>query len=339
MRILVAEDDPVSRLLLETHLKKWGHEPVSTADGTAAWEMLQREDAPALAILDWMMPGLDGVEVCRRARGRTSARPLYIILLTARADTQDTIDGLGAGADDYVTKPFAGAELRARVSVGVRVVELQGELAARIADLEGALASVDKLHGILPICSYCKKVRNDGDSWQQVEAYVSAHSAVRFNHGVCPECEKNVVQPEMEALRRAHASREKAVPAAAKLKVLIADDDRVLTSLATAGLKSRGWQVEVAHDGMQALMFAMKVPSPDVIALDIGMPGGTGFEVLKKLRQSARTAQIPVVVVSGSISEGDEARVVELGAVAYLRKPVDPQVLHETLSRAVGQGA
>ncbi len=120
------------------------------------------------------------------------------------------------------------------------------------------------------------------------------------------------------------------------MKVLIADDDRVLTRLVTAGLKSRGWEVEVAHDAMQALMFAMKSPHPDVIALDIGMPGGTGFEVLKKLQQSSRTGQIPVVVVSGSISEGDEARVAELGAAAYLRKPVDAQTLHETLLRAAG---
>jgi CheY-like chemotaxis protein len=120
------------------------------------------------------------------------------------------------------------------------------------------------------------------------------------------------------------------------VKVLIADDDRVLTRLASAGLKSRGWQVEVAHDAMQALMFAMKAPHPDVIALDIGMPGGTGFDVLRKLRQSSRTEQIPVVVVSGSITEADEAVVRELGAVAFLRKPVDPQTLHDTLSRAIG---
>jgi CheY-like chemotaxis protein len=120
------------------------------------------------------------------------------------------------------------------------------------------------------------------------------------------------------------------------MKVLIADDDRVLTRLATAGLKSRGWQVEVAHDAMQALMFAMRTPPPDVIALDIGMPGGTGFDVLKKLQQSSRTGQIPVVVVSGSINEADEARVAEFGAVAFLRKPADPQVLHDTLLRAAG---
>jgi DNA-binding response OmpR family regulator len=201
MRILSAEDDAVSRLLLETHLRAWGNEPVATADGGAAWEALQREDAPAMAILDWMMPGLDGVEVCRRARAQVGVRPLYIILLTARAERQDTIAALGAGADDYVTKPFNAAELQARVGVGVRVVGLQAELAARIAELEQALARVDQLHGILPICSYCKKVRNDTDSWQQVEAYVSAHSAVRFSHGICPECVKTVMRPEMDALR------------------------------------------------------------------------------------------------------------------------------------------
>lgn len=120
------------------------------------------------------------------------------------------------------------------------------------------------------------------------------------------------------------------------MKVLVADDDKVLTRIAAAGLKTRGWQVEVAHDAMQALMFAMRPPHPDVIALDIGMPGGTGYEVLKKLQQSSRTSQIPVVVVSGSITEADEAIVAELGAVAFLRKPVDAQLLHDTLSRAVG---
>ena len=207
MRILIAEDDPVSRMLLKTHLETWGHEPVTTVDGTEAWTVLQAADAPTLAILDWMMPGLDGLEVCRRVRDRVDAPPLYIILLTARANRQDAIEGLSAGADDYVTKPFDAAELRARLGVGVRVVELQAELAARIADLEEALARVDHLHGILPICSYCKKIRSDSDSWQQVEAYVSDHSNARFSHGVCPECVQTVLRPELEALRQTRAPR------------------------------------------------------------------------------------------------------------------------------------
>ena len=157
MKMLVADDDPASRLLLRTLLKKWGHEAVMAADGAAAWESLQREDAPELAILDWMMPGLDGVEVCRRARGRADTRPLYVILLTARMDRQDSGDALFAGADDYVTKPFDARDLRSRVGVGVRVLALQRNLAERLAELQQALAHVDHLHGILPICSYCEK--------------------------------------------------------------------------------------------------------------------------------------------------------------------------------------
>ena len=211
MRILIAEDDPASRRLLEACLERWGHVPVTTTGGAAAWEVMQEADAPAMAILDWAMPGgTDGVEVCRRARSRSQPPPLYIILLTGRGNRQDTVDGLEAGADDFLTKPFDAAELRARVSVGARIVKLQLELATRVADLEQALARVDQLHGILPICSYCKKVRNESDSWQQMEAYVSAHSAVRFSHGACPECVKAVMQPELDELRRLRALREKA---------------------------------------------------------------------------------------------------------------------------------
>lgn len=202
MRILVAEDDRISRRLLESHLLKWGHELVSVADGNAAWEALQQPEAPALAIVDWMMPGLDGVEICRRARARVPPRALYIILLTARTASDDLVQALEAGADDFVAKPFVPAELRARVSVGARVVQLQVELARRVAELEAALARVDQLHGILPVCAYCKRVRNDADSWHRMEEYVSAHSAVRFSHGVCPDCLKTVLGPQLDALRR-----------------------------------------------------------------------------------------------------------------------------------------
>jgi len=118
------------------------------------------------------------------------------------------------------------------------------------------------------------------------------------------------------------------------MKVLLADDDRVLTHLLTARLRAKGWQVEVAHDAMQALMTAMR-SKPDVIVLDIGMPGGTGFGALTRLKQSARTEAIPVVVMSSSKAPEDEAKVLDLGAVAFLLKPVDPEILDETLLRLV----
>ena len=139
MRVLIAEDDLVSRRVLEATLVKWGHEVVVAGDGNAALAVLEGADAPPLAILDWMMPDIDGVEVCRRMRQSASATPTYIILLTAKKEKEDVVAGLEAGADDYLTKPFARAELRARIEVGARVINLQRGLADRVDELNQAL--------------------------------------------------------------------------------------------------------------------------------------------------------------------------------------------------------
>jgi phosphoserine phosphatase RsbU/P len=165
-----------------------GYEPVETTDGKEAWNALQQVDAPRLAILDWIMPGMDGVEVCRLARQSEPTQGIYVILLTANSQREDLIAGLTAGADDYVTKPFDREELRVRVQVGVRVVELQQALADRVVELQEALAHVSQLQGILPICSYCKKIRGDKDYWQQVETYISDHSNAQCSHSICPDC-------------------------------------------------------------------------------------------------------------------------------------------------------
>lgn len=187
MRILIAEDDPVSRCLLETTLVKSGYEVTVTTNGQDAWEALE-SDAPPVAILDWMMPGLDGVEVCRRVRAMQTPTPTYLILLTAKSEKQDIVQGLSSGADDYVTKPFDRLELQSRISVGLRIGELQRNLANRITDLEAALTRVKQLQGLLPICSYCKKVRDDQNYWQQVDSYITKHSEVEFSHSICPAC-------------------------------------------------------------------------------------------------------------------------------------------------------
>jgi DNA-binding response OmpR family regulator len=196
MKILVAEDQAVSRHILAANLHKWGYDVTAVEDGTRAWEALQAEDAPQLVILDWLMPGMDGIEICRQLRQRPQTRPIYLILLTARRGQEDKIHGLQAGADDYITKPFNGEELRARVQVGIRVLELQGALAQRVRELEEALSS----QGLLPICSYCKKIRDDQNYWQQVEGYISDHSEAQFSHGICPDCYVRFVQPELDRL-------------------------------------------------------------------------------------------------------------------------------------------
>jgi DNA-binding response OmpR family regulator len=200
MRVLIAEDDLVSRKMLEATLTRWGYEVVITCDGESAWKALTSENAPRIAILDWMMPNLDGVDVIRRIRERTTGEPPYVLLLTAKGNKEDIVSGLEAGADDYVIKPFDREELRARLQAGIRILNLQAQLQARVRELEEAIARVRTLQGLLPICSYCKRVRNDGDYWQQVESYISDHSDARFSHGICPDCFESVVRPQLQNL-------------------------------------------------------------------------------------------------------------------------------------------
>lgn len=202
MRILIAEDDPISRKVLEATLIKWNYEVLVAGDGVQAWQIIQRDNSLDLAILDWMMPGMAGVEICRKVRELPAMQALYIILLTAKGDRKDIIEGLEAGADDYLVKPFDHGELKARLQAGIRIVELQKKLAERIKELEEAASHIKTLQGLLPICSYCKKIRNDQDYWQQFEGYISKHSELRFSHGICPECYEKVVKPQLAAKKK-----------------------------------------------------------------------------------------------------------------------------------------
>lgn len=202
MKILIAEDEPVSRRLLESSLATWGYDVVSTTDGAQAWGALQAPDAPQLAILDWIMPEVDGQEICRRVRAAPATASIYIILLTGKGEKSDVVSGLAAGANDYVTKPFDRAELRARVEVGARMIELQESLRDKVQELQHALVQVKQLQGILPICSYCKHVRDDQNYWQRVESYITEHSEAQFSHGVCPDCYAKVVQPQLDEMKQ-----------------------------------------------------------------------------------------------------------------------------------------
>ncbi len=201
MDILIAEDDPVSSYMLETTLSKWGYTAIVARDGELALQVLQKDDAPQLVILDWMMPNMDGIELCQKLRENPAKQSTYIILLTAKSDKKDLVMGLDMGADDYITKPFDRNELRARVRVGARMIELQQSLADRITQLEDALANVKQLQGILPICSHCKKVRDDQNYWQQVESYISTHTDAQFSHSICPECFDQITKAQIEELK------------------------------------------------------------------------------------------------------------------------------------------
>lgn len=198
--VLVADDEPVSRTVVTAMLRKAGYEVLVAADGAEALHVLTSPGPPAIAVIDWMMPGLDGLEVCRRLRALSVDTPPYLILLTSRGASTDVVTGLQAGADDYVTKPPNAEELLARVNVGARVAQLQQTLADRVRSLQDALRNVKQLQGLLPICSYCKRVRDDKNYWQQVESYIGQHSDVRFSHSYCPDCFDHHVRPQLDSL-------------------------------------------------------------------------------------------------------------------------------------------
>lgn len=194
--VLIAEDEPVSRRLLETSLAQWGYRPIVCPDGREALTLLRSPDAPRVAVLDWVMPGIDGVDICRAIRDSDTPTQPYLILLTARTRPEDIVQGLGAGADDYITKPVDRKEFEARLQVAARIVGLQQRLADRVDELEDALRRVRQLQGLLPICAYCKRIRDDRNYWNQVETYLADHTDVRFSHGICPTCLEKVMEEE-----------------------------------------------------------------------------------------------------------------------------------------------
>ncbi len=190
LTILVAEDDLTSRNMLVAVLKKDGHTVVQANDGMQAWQVMKRSEAPPMAILDWMMPEMDGLDLVRKIRGLEYDKRPYLIMLTTKAEKSDIAACLEEGADDYLTKPFNLGELRARINVGIRMINLQHRLSERINELQNALEQIKTLRRILPICSFCKKIRDDQGYWDQVEEYLKRDSGTEVTHGVCPDCIK-----------------------------------------------------------------------------------------------------------------------------------------------------
>lgn len=188
MRVLIADDGLTIRRLLETYLTQWGYDVVPVSNGTEAWEALQDPAAPRLVILDWLMPGFDGVEVCRMARMLEHGKLFYIIIFTSLEDKKDLVTALDAGADDFIIKNFDADELKARIKVGERVARLKSELADRVRELEASTAHIKQLQGILPICMHCHKVRDDKEVWQRLDQYIAEHTDAMLSHSLCPEC-------------------------------------------------------------------------------------------------------------------------------------------------------
>jgi len=192
MKILIAEDSAVSRKLLSSHLTKWGHDITEVPNGEAALEAYRKNPDTQIAVLDWMMPGMEGPEVCKVIKSSCESGFTYVIMLTARDESDDLVEALDAGADDYITKPFEASELKARLRAGERIVNLQASLHQKISELENALSHVRQLQACLPMCAWCHKIRDDENLWSNVEDYLGEHTGTDVTHGICPEClEKN----------------------------------------------------------------------------------------------------------------------------------------------------
>ncbi len=185
--VLVVDDDEDNLALLGKLVESAGYEAVLATSGPEALEFVAH-DRPDLVLLDVMMPGMDGYAVCHELKLDQTMREVPVLFLTAKAEPDDISRGFGAGAVDYITKPFHAAELRARVRTHLALKQQRDELARRTSELEQALSHVKTLRGLLPICAWCKKIRNDQGYWDQLESYLSAHTDARFSHAICPDC-------------------------------------------------------------------------------------------------------------------------------------------------------
>jgi DNA-binding response OmpR family regulator len=183
-KILIADDDPIASQVLRLALQRLGHQVVVARDGAEAWSYFD-EDPVRVIISDWMMPGLDGLQLCEKVRNRTNTPYTYFILLTgAHTSADDYSMAMDSGVDDFLLKPFDPAMVRARIRVAERIITFATQ--------------VKQLKDLIPMCSYCRKIRDDQDYWQQVESYINEQTGSRFSHGICPDCFTQVIS-EIEA--------------------------------------------------------------------------------------------------------------------------------------------
>jgi len=186
MRILVVEDDFDTREMLQVLLELEGHDVVTAGNGKEGWDAFLK-DRFFVVLSDWLMPEVDGLELCRKIREAETSHYTYVILLSALQGKSNYLEGMRAGADDFVSKPYDADVLRSRLMVAERIVNLQDR--------------VKRLEGILPTCMYCKKIRDEREHWVSIEHYITERSEASFSHGVCPDCYEGIVRPELDRSR------------------------------------------------------------------------------------------------------------------------------------------
>ncbi len=189
MKILAVEDDPVARAVLRQGLRRLGYDAVEAADGVDAWDAMQREPV-RVVVSDWLMPRVDGLELCRKIRAQVGGEYVYFILLTVAGATEENQRAAAdAGVDDFLTKPLNLSDLWTRLRVAERILRYTTQ--------------VRQLEELLPICTYCKKIRDDQNYWQQMEGYINERTGSEFSHSVCPDCYNRVIIPELTKMKEA----------------------------------------------------------------------------------------------------------------------------------------
>lgn len=187
MKVLIVEDEPVARLYTQTALKNLGLQPVIATDGEEALALLENEPI-RLVVSDWVMPKIDGLEFCRRLRAREGDYIYFILLTQMSASPEHEDEAIEAGVDDFLVKPVNPRELKVRLHVARRILEYT--------------ARIQRLESFIPICSYCKKVRDDQNYWQRIENYINERTGSEFSHSVCPDCYKREIVPQLEELKK-----------------------------------------------------------------------------------------------------------------------------------------
>lgn len=188
MKILIAEDEYTTRLMVQVCLENWGYSIESVEDGKKAWDIINQKNPPQIAVLDWEMPGISGIDLCRKIKSLDRSSPIHVILLTARDSKNDISQGFEAGADDYITKPFNDDELGARIRVAERIVTIQSSLNSSLEELREALDMVQSFEEPVAVCRKCQKIGAFDGSWRTPEKLLEYPVDPRFIQLDCPSC-------------------------------------------------------------------------------------------------------------------------------------------------------
>ena len=300
MMVLVVDDDADLLALIEVWLKGAGHEVLTARDGSEAWSILQDQPV-SVVLLDWLMPKMDGLELCRKIRSVDSDHYVYVILATTKTEREDMFEGMAAGVDDFITKPLDFELLAARLRVAKRVMTL------RTRNVE--------LSAIIPTCVACSRVYADGKYWKRPEEYVVSKAKTCIDQIRCPECIAARRAPEAIVESRAK-----------KPKIVMIDDSEQVLEVTALILQEQGIDVIAVDNPFDAFATILR-EKPDLVLLDVTMPDLTGDRIVELTRQNPALCDTRVVLFSG-MDEADLKLLVErCDADGFLRKNLKPEEL------------